>query len=244
MYLSDDEIIAILLKEKKRKRRRKRIIRRVTLLVIILLVLILGIGLFINRGVLKESDPGRGIIFIDPGHGGTDGGTQAQGRKEKEDTLALALLVRDELEDMGFKVYMSRTDDSTVEREERGRMANKRKAKIMVSIHRNQDDNGEGSGVEVWIPSSNTTECQMLGNNIIKALEDQGFYNRGVRAGTLVNPKEDYYENSIPEMPSCIIETGFSSNPQDNKLFDDKLEANAKAIAKAIEKTYAALYEK
>lgn len=243
MYLTDDEIIAILLKEKKRKRRRRRVLRRLTCLAVFILILILGIGLFINRGVLDTPFNGRGVIFIDPGHGGVDGGSTALGRKEKDDTLALSLVVKEELEEMGFKVYMSRTDDSDVDRAERGKMANNKHAKLMISIHRNQDDKSEGEGVEIWIPSDNNKESRLLGENIISELEKQGFYNRGVRSGTLVNSKDDYYENSVPTMPSCIVETGFVSKASDNKLFDSKLKENGKAIAKAIEKTFASLYE-
>ncbi len=241
MQLTDAEIRAILIREKKRKLRRKRVIRRVTFLVIVIFALILAIGLFINRGVLGEMSEGRGVIFIDPGHGGGDPGTEALGRKEKDDNLSLALQVKKELEGLGFKVYMSRSDDTDVDREKRGAIANQKKAKLMVSLHRNQAS--EGEGVEVWIPSSNTKEAQLLGKNILDGLAKQGFYARGVKPGTLVDPDDDYYENSVPTMPSCIVEVGFVSNKGDNTIFDKKFKENAHAIASAIEATYAELYE-
>lgn len=241
MYLTDEEIRAILIAERKRERRKKRIKRRITLAIILGFCLIMGIGLFVNRGVLSDGFVGRGVIFIDPGHGGHDPGAEALGHKEKDDTLALALVVKDELEDMGFKVYMSREDDSYVERSERGDIALKHKAKMMISIHRNQAS--EGNGAEVWIPSSNSKETRLLGENILDALEKQGFANRGVRPGTLTDEDDDYYENMVEGIPTCIVETGFVSNKGDNKLFDTKLKGNGKAIAEAIEKTFAKLYE-
>ena len=35
-------------------------------------------------------------------------------------------------------------------------------------------------------------------------------------------------------MPSCLIELGFISNEEDNKLLDENIEAYAKAIANGI----------
>ncbi len=241
MQLTDDEIRAILIREKKKKRRRKRIIRRITALVILLLIIILGVGLFTHRDAFNAPFVGRGIIFIDPGHGGADPGSEALGRAEKDDTLTLALEVKKNLEDLDYKVVMSRSDDSTVEREDRGAIANEAEAQLFISIHRNQAT--EGDGVEVWIPSSNSKEAQLLGQNILDAMEKQGFYARGVHPGTLLDPNDDYYENSVPEMPSCIVETGFVSSKKDNKLYDSKLQENAKALADAIDKTFIALYE-
>ena len=38
-------------------------------------------------------------------------------------------------------------------------------------------------------------------------------------------------------MPSCLIELGFISDDEDNKLFDENAEEYAKAIAKGIIET-------
>ena len=238
MQLTDNEIREILIREKKRKRKRKRVIRRIVLLIVAVLVLILGIGIFINRDARATA---RGIVFIDAGHGGIDGGSCVGDRKEKDDTLKLALAVQDELERLGFKVEMSRTKDKDVDREQRGEMANSKKAQLFVSLHRNQADAGEG--VEVYVPSDGNKESELLGKNILDALVEQGFARRDVRRGTLVTENEDYYENSVPTMPSCLVEVGFVQNKKDNQLYDDNLEANAEAIANAIESTFASLYE-
>lgn len=241
MPLTEAEVRQILIREKKRKRRRKRVIRRITFLIILLLTLILGIGIFLNRDALNSPFTGKGVIFIDPGHGGVDSGADGLGRNEADDVLELGLAVRDELEDMGYKVYMSRTTDEDVGRKERGEMANKRKAKFMISLHRNQS-NTEGEGVEVWIPAANDSESRILGENIMEALGEQGFYARGTHAGTLVDPNDDYYENSVPTMPSCLAEIGFISDKGDNKLYSVNLKENAKAIAKAIDKSFVEVY--
>ena len=238
MQLTDDEIRAILIQEKRRKRKKQRIKRRITLIILVVLILFIGIGVFINRDARVSA---RGIIFLDPVHGGIDSGSVVGDRYEKNDTLTLSTAVKTELESLGFKVYMSRTEDVDVDRDERGKLANEKNAQIMVSIHRNKAE--EGSGVEVFIPSSNTEECQLLGNNIMKALVSQGFAERTVRAGTLTDPNDDYYENSVPTMPCCMVEVGFMQDSGDNKILDENGDAVASAIAQAIESTFAELYE-
>ncbi|MCQ2567115.1 MAG: N-acetylmuramoyl-L-alanine amidase [Mogibacterium sp.] len=238
MQLTDDEIRQIILEERKRRKKKQKIKRRITLALLLLLIIFLGVGIFMNRGARTTA---RGVIFIDPGHGGVDGGSVVGERCEKDDALALALAVSEDLKDQGFKVYLSRTDDSDVERSKRGEMANEKNAGLMVSIHRNKAE--EGNGVEVYIPSSNTKESQLLGNNVMKALVSQGFLERSVRAGTLVTSNDDYLENSVPTMPSCLVEVGFMQDAGDNKIFDEKRDDIAKALSDAITETYAAIYE-
>ncbi len=238
MQLTDEEIRQIILQERRRKKRKQKIKRRITLALILLLIIFLGVGIFMNRGARATA---RGIIFLDPGHGGVDGGSVVGERCEKDDTLALSLAVSEALKDQGFKVYLSRSDDSDVDRAKRGEMANEKKAGLMVSIHRNKAE--EGSGVEVYIPSSNSEEAQLLGNNVMKALVAQGFVERSVRAGTLVTSNDDYLENSVPTMPSCLVEVGFMQDAGDNKIFDEKRDDIARALADAIAETYAAIYE-
>ena len=238
MQLTDAEIRDILLREKKRKRRRKRVIRRIGLLLLCVCMLAIAIGIFVNRDARIM---GRGIIFIDAGHGGVDGGSSVGNRLEKNDTLKLTIALREDLQKLGFKVYVSREKDADIDRAERGKMANKKNAQLFVSIHRNQAD--EGDGVEVYIPSTNDAASRLLGEKLLAALVKQGFQERSVRVGTLVSDKDDYLENKVPDMPSCLIEVGFISSKKDNKLFDDQLQENSEAMALAIEETFAELYE-
>ena len=176
-------------------------------------------------------------------HGGEDPGAEALGRKEKNDTLELALKVRKYLRRKRFKVVMSRTDDVNVDRPERAEMANEAEAKLMVSLHRNQSD-GEGQGVEAWIHSGGNSSATLLADNILRNLEKEGFTYRKIGTGTLPAASDNYSENRYSSMPSCIIEVGFISNESDNQRFDSNLSGNAKAIANGIETTYETLYEK
>lgn len=238
MQLTDQEIRDIIMREKKRKKKRKRVIKRVSLLVLILAVIVAAVFFIVNRAKFVEP---RGVIFLDAGHGGVDPGSSVGSRDEKDDTLKLTLKVRDELENLNFKVVLSRDDDTYVNRVERAKIANKNNAAFSISIHRNKAV--EGNGVELYIPSKNDEVSQLLGNNIFNALASQGFYPRSVRVGTLQSTKDDYAENSETNMPSCLVEVGFMQDEKDNKLFDNNLESNALAIATAISDTFQTLYE-
>lgn len=248
MQLTDAEIREILIMKKREKRRRQRRRRRITLLLIILLLIIIIVIIKFHSGsaegetVSKPIAPPRGTIFIDPGHGGGDPGSGNGARYEKDDTLRLALAVKEYLEESNFTVLMSRTGDEEVDRAKRGKMAVECGAKLMVSIHRNKASGG-GEGVEAFIPSSDDPSSRLLAENIISALVEQGFAERTVRAGTLQSTEDDYDELASATMPACLVEVGFISNDGDNKRFDNNLDLNAQAIAQAIDKTFTTLYE-
>lgn len=50
-------------------------------------------------------------VIIDAGHGGAEPGAMFEGRKEKDDTLRLALAVGEILENNGIRVMYTRTTD-------------------------------------------------------------------------------------------------------------------------------------
>lgn len=241
--LTDEEIRQIILRKRKKERARK--IKRNRLIIASFLALFLcitGYSIYTGSGIFYFLQ-NRGVIFLDPGHGGDDPGASALGRNEKDDTLALTLQVQKYLQRKRFKVYVSRNTDVDVDRPKRAEMANEVDAKLLVSIHRNQSD-GSGHGVEAWIHSGGNPSAALLAKNILKELESQGFTYRKVETGTLPDPSDNYSENRYSNMPSCIVEVGFLSDEGDNTLFDDNLKGNAKAIADGIESTYESLYEK
>ena len=108
MKLTDEEIKRILIKEKRKKARRRKMTRRITALIVLIFAIVISIGIYVNRDKVSKIGEGRGIIYINAGHGGVDGGTSGYGRLEKDDNLKLALKVRDYLEDKNFDVVMAR----------------------------------------------------------------------------------------------------------------------------------------
>jgi N-acetylmuramoyl-L-alanine amidase len=105
-----------------------------------------------------------GTIVIDPGHGGNRdiGGSSHNNAKspsgvlEKNITLRMAFLVRDELrelaakEGLGLNVIMTRESDENLGLSDRARVARKNNADLLLSIHCNADG-GRARGTETLI---------------------------------------------------------------------------------------------
>ena len=89
-------------------------------------------------------------IVIDAGHGGKDPGTRAGSLHEKDIALDVAKRVRDDLEQRGFEVIMTRDKDVFIPLEQRAFIANSREADIFVSIHVNAARNRNARGLETF----------------------------------------------------------------------------------------------
>lgn len=83
-------------------------------------------------------------VVLDPGHGGVDQGTANHWGSEKAFALEVALAARDQLRKSGFRVEMTRTNDSGISLEERVDFANRFPHAVFVSIHFNSSDGGAG----------------------------------------------------------------------------------------------------
>ncbi|MGH3716699.1 MAG: N-acetylmuramoyl-L-alanine amidase [Micromonosporaceae bacterium] len=99
-------------------------------------------------------------LYIDPGHGGTDPGAVANGLREKDLTLKIALRMRSYLLDHWYVyIRMSRTTDATRSLSYRASDANSWGANRFVSIHINS---GGGSGFESYrYPGTSGTTYNM-----------------------------------------------------------------------------------
>jgi|SRR5580704_3311937 N-acetylmuramoyl-L-alanine amidase len=76
------------------------------------------------------------VIVIDPAHGGTDTGARGQnGVIEKDLVLLMARITRYALEREGFRVVMTRNDDSNPSYDDRAAIANAYRDVIFVSFH-------------------------------------------------------------------------------------------------------------
>lgn len=90
--------------------------------------------------VLQQAAPstaaGRPVIVLDAAHGGTDTGARGEtGIIEKDVVLQIARTVHAELERQGYRVVMSRNDDSNPSYDERAAMANAYRDAIFISLH-------------------------------------------------------------------------------------------------------------
>lgn len=183
--------------------------------------------------------PQSNIICIDAGHGGHDAGAVLEERYEKDDNLRLALKVAEYVEELGYTVVLTRSDDTFVELRDRCDIANDAGAAFFVSLHRNSAESAGAKGVEVWASAEAPAFDVKLSSAILNGLKDVGISSdRGVKYGTQGSRTGEYTVNKYTKMPSCIVETGFITSSDDNTLFDDNLDAYARAIADAIDSLY------
>jgi N-acetylmuramoyl-L-alanine amidase len=86
---------------------------------------------------LRRSSPlAKRVVVIDAGHGGRDSGALGAHTKEKDDTLAAARLLRDQLERTGrYKVVMTRDTDTYIPLETRVQIARRANADLFISLH-------------------------------------------------------------------------------------------------------------
>ncbi|OED36665.1 N-acetylmuramoyl-L-alanine amidase [Flavobacteriaceae bacterium (ex Bugula neritina AB1)] len=100
----------------------------------LLLVLIYTFSSFI----VDQDQKKKFVVVLDAGHGGSDSGNRGNGYKEKNIALNVVLKIGATLEkDDRFQVVYTRKTDTFVELHERGKIANKAKADLFVSVHCN-----------------------------------------------------------------------------------------------------------
>jgi N-acetylmuramoyl-L-alanine amidase len=80
--------------------------------------------------------PSGPVIVLDPGHGGIDTGARgAGGVAEKDIVLQVARTVRGQLSIQGYRVVLTRKDDSNPSYDDRAAVANGYREAIFVSFH-------------------------------------------------------------------------------------------------------------
>ena len=176
-------------------------------------------------------------VVIDAGHGGTDPGamypanSQKPEIREKDVTLAVALRVRDILENAGVKVIMTRTKDTYPTLSDRVEIANNSNADLFVSIHCNAMENkDEIDGAQVYYHASSEFGkkfATIVYNNII---EYTGMTKRSIQDGSTL------YVIKNTKMPAILTEGGFVSNEKDREylLSEEGRDSLARAIAEGV----------
>lgn len=202
----------------------------------------------------------RVVIVLDPGHGGGNIGTAANGVGEKVFTMRMATLIKQHLEANGsFIVHMTRTGDYDLEICERGMYANDVNADALISLHFDGSTDTSQHGVTVYtsifdqyaltalgnsIASSVASSVGLSSNGVRRKADTEGYYWNAERQWDIKDPSlgtlSDYY--GIPTwaakfgIRSMIVEHGFMSNPSDRNIIfsDGAVEKMAKAEADAI----------
>lgn len=167
-------------------------------------------------------------VIIDAGHGGTDSGAASShtGQREKDLTLDMARRIRGELG--GFRTILMRSDDTSVDLDERVRHANRHGDAILISMHFNSGPSHvRGPETYYW------------------RVDSHGLAVRLQRAMSTASPAENANRGLVrrrlrltrnPEIPSVLLEGGYLSHPAESRCIADPRyrQKLAAAIAGAI----------
>ena len=170
------------------------------------------------------------IIALDPGHGGYDGGTRAMdsGIWEKDLTLQITLKAEEALRAHGAKVVLTRREDVSLRVGDTATLTRKRQdlqarvniameaeADVLLSIHLNEYRSRAESGPQVFYQRGGDAG-RLLSGVLQKALieELRPRKERVAMAG-------DYFVLRSA-IPSALVECGFLSNSEDEKLLLDE----------------------
>lgn len=167
-------------------------------------------------------------VVLDAGHGGYDYGAVNGNRREKDDNLRLTLAVGNILKNCGVNVVYTRTTDVFIPLLERSNISNRANADLFVSIHRNASTNSSANGVENWVYTNPSQKAVAAANLVLNRVVSAGVQNnRGLQYGVF-----SVLRHTVA--PAMLLEMGFISNTEDNRLFDTRFDAYATAIASGI----------
>ena len=97
-----------------------------------------------------QPNPRGQLVVIDAGHGGRDTGAIANGICEKNINLRVAQYLKAALEARGFRVMLTRSDDTFIELDDRPDVANRCHADFFIAVHANSEHSGAITGVETF----------------------------------------------------------------------------------------------
>lgn len=216
------------------------------------------------------------IVVIDAGHGGHDPGSIGyKGVKEKDIVLKIAKKVGGYIEEHlpDVKVAYTRDDDTFIDLEERGPIANKAGGDLFVSIHANKFHTRYPHGTETYFlgleKSQSALDVMKRENSVINGdepydpdkilspeellvyeLQNSGYIATSERLAGMI---EDQFANRAQRksrgvkqgrfvvlyqasMPAILVETGFLSNPAEQRFLSSDYGQSiiASAIFRAI----------
>ncbi|MFC4075376.1 N-acetylmuramoyl-L-alanine amidase CwlD [Salinithrix halophila] len=164
------------------------------------------------------------LIVIDPGHGGRDGGAvSATGLLEKNVSLAIALSLRDYLQEAGAMVIMTRETDRDLADEHvksrksqdlirRAELVKKSRADAFISIHLNAIPSPRWKGAQTfYYPTleANKKLAVAIQSELKRNLEN---------TKRLARHSGEVYIMRTSPIPSALVEVGFLSNPEEAEM--------------------------
>lgn len=167
-------------------------------------------------------------VCIDAGHGGKDPGKVGNIKNEDDLNLAVTLKLKDILNSMGANVVLTRDsqnglyedgsliwvkkDDMKIRRE----IIKESNCDVLISIHMNSHtDNSRGAEV---LYLKNHEKSELLAKSIKEQLDNTSKYSKKRN----IEPYDDLYILKNDNIPSVLIECGFMSEKNEEKLLNDE----------------------
>ena len=195
-------------------------------------------------------------IVLDPGHGGRDtGATGPSGTHEKDICLAMAADLAKNLSPT-YKVILTRSDDYSMDNDQRAAVANHEHADLFISLHTGATFQRTAKGMAVYIyQAANKAEAKPAlekdsGSKSWQSL--QTAHTAKSRAlAEAVKASLENLDRSSPfqleaaplsvlqgaDMPGILLELGQLSNPDTEKALnsEDQVRAYVRAVSAAID---------
>lgn len=192
---------------------------------------------------------GNEVLFLDPGHGGVDGGAESStGVSEKNINLSIALYIREMAEADGWKVVMSRDEDEGLYDKDKRALRSLKTQDIMarkemiqkthplaaVSIHLNSfKQDRTVKGAQTFYPNSTGDKIVLdESKKLAEMIQEQLITDIADGTERVALGKHDILLFKNPSVPIAVVECGFLSNPDEAKLLEQ--EGYQRKLAEAI----------
>ena len=187
------------------------------------------IALLIIKVPVMAEEISKGIVLIDAGHGGIDGGAQSKnGTIEKDINLQISKRLKEKLEKEGYKVYMTREEDKELspkkvkDLEARCKMKIETKCDVFISIHQNKFNSEKCFGAQVWYASNE--KSMKLAKYVQDSLKERVKDNNK----RLEKPAKEQYKILRDKYDGAclIVECGFLSNNEEEQRLKSESHQN------------------
>lgn len=219
---------------------------------VIVVATLLGAGHI--QGVQAQTAPR--TVVIDPGHGGSDAGVKGTGGTlEKDVTLRLARLIENRLQGR-YRVLLTRNDDYSMPWPDRTGQANHNKAALLISLHTAGSYTPAANDLQVYYyTEADFKDPDKSAPDESRATPWRKVQNPHIPASSILaqrvweRAKELYADDpgsvqpapaavlAGADMPAILIESGYLTNPKQEKNLNDNkyLFKLATAISQGID---------
>jgi len=165
------------------------------------------------------------VIYLDPGHGGSDGGaplaaSHATLKHEKQVNLLIAMKLKAKLEAKGATVHITRTGDSGYSLLQRTNNTRQANPDLFISLHCDSSDKASPMGTTAFYYRAYSQPlAKAVQGRVAEAWKNQIYtksnYSDYLTLQSKVNRGAYFYPfevTRIEECPAILVEYGFGSN--------------------------------